>query len=338
MDYPRLPRIYFLFLLLLCLFNNLSALDFNNSTGLEDSSIQVLRKLPPAALADTLNILFKEICSNDPEKGLAFTELALAEAEEAGYKLGQARALSNSGYAYLFLGKHDNALKVYLLSQAIYQEIDDQDGKANITYSIGQTYYFMSDYHQALQYYTRALELYNSINDIDGTGKTYYDIGYIYYDQGKYSMAFEKFQAGLKVTNEEEVYDHINNSLYNGVGHVLIELKDYEESIKYYQRSLEINRKLDDRPGIAHSINNIGNVYYYWGKYEEAFGYYEQALAKFNETGYKMGAAIAVISVWGCRLPTLSLESLRQLWSLLSGTESLGGRRYGRRPGVGREH
>ncbi len=107
-------------------------------------------------------------------------------------------------------------------------------------------------------------------------------------------MAFEKFQAGLKVTNEEEVYDHINNSLYNGVGHVLIELKNYKESIKYYQRSLEINRKLDNRPGIAHSINNIGNVYYYWEKYEEAFGYYEQALAKFNETGYKMGSAITL--------------------------------------------
>ncbi len=69
---------------------------------------------------------------------LSYNSRALAEAEEAGYKLGQARALSNSGYAYLFLGKHDNALKVYLLSQAIYQEIDDQDGKANITYSIGQ--------------------------------------------------------------------------------------------------------------------------------------------------------------------------------------------------------
>ena len=226
-----------------------------------DSLFQSFIGLPPEDIVDTLNKLSKANVANNAQKGFMLAEKAFEEATRIDYQKGRAVALSNIGYAHLFMGRYDDALLDYQRSYDIYTDLEEEEGKANILFSLGQAYYYKSDFHHALEYYDQALAIYQDLGDAYGIAKAFYDIGYIYYDRGKFDLAFEKFQQGLKTTQEETQYDNINNSLYNGIGHVLNVLGKYEESIKYYTKSLELSRSLNNQHGIAHSINNIGNYY-----------------------------------------------------------------------------
>ena len=38
---------------------------------------------------------------------------------------------------------------------------------------------------------------------------------------------------------------------------------DYENSVEYYGKSVEIKEKLQDNKGLASTLNNIGETYFY---------------------------------------------------------------------------
>ncbi|CAF5034600.1 unnamed protein product, partial [Rotaria socialis] len=54
---------------------------------------------------------------------------------------------------------------------------------------------------------------------------------------------------------------------------------EYQQAVKFYEKSLEINRKTlpEDAPSLAPTYGNIGAVYYNMGEYSKALEYYEKA-------------------------------------------------------------
>ena len=70
---------------------------------------------------------------------------------------------------------------------------------------------------------------------------------------------------------------------------------DYEkglpqEALAKFQQALVIFRRLKAQAGVANSLNNIGEVYYYsLGKYDDALNFFSQALAIRREIGDKGG-------------------------------------------------
>lgn len=60
---------------------------------------------------------------------------------------------------------------------------------------------------------------------------------------------------------------------------------DYDNALKYYHKGYEIVRKLDDKRAMASSLNNIGIIYDYNGKFEKALEYYQKALSIIEKLG-----------------------------------------------------
>jgi tetratricopeptide (TPR) repeat protein len=52
----------------------------------------------------------------------------------------------------------------------------------------------------------------------------------------------------------------------------------YDKALEYYQASLEIERSLGNKEGIASSLNNIGSIYKSWGQYDKALEYQQASL------------------------------------------------------------
>lgn len=63
-------------------------------------------------------------------------------------------------------------------------------------------------------------------------------------------------------------------------GRVSLDQGNYREAIKYYERRLEIQEKVQGKENIdtASTLNNIGNVYADLSNYSEAIKYYERCL------------------------------------------------------------
>ena len=67
---------------------------------------------------------------------------------------------------------------------------------------------------------------------------------------------------------------------YNNLGLVFLYLGKYSQAEKYFEKSLEIRQKKQDKdhPKTATTLNNIASVYDRQGKYEEAIKYFFRAL------------------------------------------------------------
>ncbi len=86
-----------------------------------------------------------------------------------------------------------------------------------------------------------------------------------------------------KLEQTDEVKKH-KSSTYNNLGMLFDELKQYEESIKYYNLSLELKKELNTIDIMAYNetLNNLGNTFRNSGQYEKAFENYLEILKNKN--------------------------------------------------------
>ncbi len=110
------------------------------------------------------------------------------------------------------------------------------------------------------------------------------------YDKEKYEEALEKFSEAERQAGLPEDKIRIADILSKG-GFALLEKKLFKTALSYYERSLEINRTLDNKPGLVNNYSYIGKIYTDLGKYEEGIEYFERALKIQEELNDKTGIA-----------------------------------------------
>ncbi len=71
-------------------------------------------------------------------------------------------------------------------------------------------------------------------------------------------------------------------------------LGEYHQAIDFQQQSLEIRREIGDRNGIAASLCNLGNAYKSLGNYPQAIDFYQQSLEIQREIGDRNGIAASL--------------------------------------------
>jgi predicted ATPase/DNA-binding SARP family transcriptional activator len=77
----------------------------------------------------------------------------------------------------------------------------------------------------------------------------------------------------------------------NAAGMLAYDRADYEAAKAFYGESLDVQRVLGDRTGIAVAVNNLGNVAYRQGDMATARARYTETLAIYREENYRWGIA-----------------------------------------------
>ncbi|MFN3916238.1 MAG: tetratricopeptide repeat protein [Flavobacteriales bacterium] len=79
---------------------------------------------------------------------------------------------------------------------------------------------------------------------------------------------------------------------------VALDIKgDYEKALIYYFKSLIIRESLNDKQGIASSLNNIATVYRNQGNYKDAIDFFIKSYKIKDEIGDKKGAANSLLGI-----------------------------------------
>jgi len=73
------------------------------------------------------------------------------------------------------------------------------------------------------------------------------------------------------------------------IGNVYARRGEYDKALEYYEKALDIDREIGDKRGEGNALTNIGNVYDDLGEYDKALEYYEKALEIHREIGDKRG-------------------------------------------------
>jgi|694.fasta_scaffold41450_3 tetratricopeptide (TPR) repeat protein len=96
-----------------------------------------------------------------------------------------------------------------------------------------------------------------------------------------------------------QIYRELNNrpgmaSSLGNLGNIFQSLGQYQTAIDYQQQSLAIKREIGDQSGQATSLGNLGNAYYSLEQYQTAINYHQQSLAIRREIGDRSGEAISL--------------------------------------------
>lgn len=83
----------------------------------------------------------------------------------------------------------------------------------------------------------------------------------------------------------------------NNIGLVYNEQGDYAKAIDNYNQSLKIQKEIGDKKGKANTLNNIGNIYYSLGDFAKAIDYYTQSSKTHREIGNKEGIAMSLNNI-----------------------------------------
>ncbi len=237
------------------------------------------------------NLGLAYIESGDVEKGIGFSEQALAICYEIGDQRNQRNqrnlgiALCNLGRAYSRLGKLEKARDYHEGALAIY--LGDRRAESTILGNLGSDSVRLGETKKAIAYYERQLQIAREIGDrrAEGFALTGFGIAYKSLDANK---AIGYSEQGLIIA--QEIGDRYGEALALGnLGNAVADLDEVEKAIGYYEQALGIARDIGDRHGESGALGGLGLAYVALGEMEKAIGYYGQALVIAQEIGDRRG-------------------------------------------------
>jgi tetratricopeptide (TPR) repeat protein len=104
---------------------------------------------------------------------------------------------------------------------------------------------------------------------------------------GNLEKALQNMRDGLLYF--EEINDSIRIAEALGDIAYLLQATSANENLvmEYNLKALVIREKINDLKGVAYSLNNIGALYWKWGKYDQSVNYFLRALPHFEQLNLK---------------------------------------------------
>jgi signal transduction histidine kinase len=164
-------------------------------------------------------------------------------------------------------------------------KIVDSTKLAVAYYSLGEEYRYNFQTDSAYYYYYKAEKITKKLNKKLLLAKTLYGISAIQSDEKDYTGAeVTSFEAIALLENFKNLVeaDRYKSYVYNNLGIGFSQLQEFDESLKYYNKSLELRRSLKNQNGVDNSLNNIGCLYRDFEKYDVALSYFNQILDNKN--------------------------------------------------------
>lgn len=183
--------------------------------------------------------------------------------------------------------QHKNDLrKIDSIKKLVYNSKDlDSTSVAESHYKIAELYRKATPFSDsAFYYYHKAEKIFKSLNSKYELALTLYGIAVIQKNEkdfiGSEVTCVESLSLFDQLVEKEGVIEG-KSFVYNNLGIVFKELEQYDESVKYFKKSLELKKKLrgDNSFVIESTKNNLANTYKNAKKFEIAKEIYVEILA-----------------------------------------------------------
>ncbi len=194
-------------------------------------------------------------------------------AQVSGNKELQSRILINAGAVYSQTGKHLEAIQKFNKAISVLKELQNDTLLASIQFNLALSYKELGANDKAISLALEASEKFKTLQIKDLQAKCYQTIGNINREIQKDSLSLYFHKKALSYYEVQK--DSIAMaSVLNDMGNTYKQLKDYQEALKYYQRSME----LGDSAFNPMTLGNIAEVYQKMKDYGKAEEYYLQSI------------------------------------------------------------
>ncbi|PKP22125.1 MAG: hypothetical protein CVU05_05180, partial [Bacteroidetes bacterium HGW-Bacteroidetes-21] len=236
----------------------------------------------------------RPMLGSNQQKVLENAKKALADSRKYRLKIQEAHSLRMIGYYYLYESDYDKAIESFERALTLCQQEKDTSGIIDEHMMIGQSLYFKGLYNNAMKHYNVSYQLAVKTADSAQMASLLFEIGWTQYSQTNLKLAQTSFLEALKIQEKIGVDEESINSLYNALGNIYFEFSDYDRALDYYNKSLALNKKSNNRLSEAHTINNLGNVFLKQGHFDLALSKYEEAKKLFEFLNNLQGVAMTL--------------------------------------------
>lgn len=172
---------------------------------------------------------------------------------------------------YLQLGALDQLSAVYLDKALVYSRLGYLDSAH---------YFNQAALEQSRQVYDTLLQV-----------KSLRSIGNVFYKQGQADRALKNFHQALALSKHSSVCCTEQSMLYNNLGVLFSDWQEFDKSLKYYRKALEIADSIGSIEEASRLYNNMGTIYWYKENNDSALLFYLKSLDYREKSGDKNGKA-----------------------------------------------
>ena len=225
-----------------------------------------------------------KLLSNFP-KALEYQLKGLQFVEKKGSLNEKLMSYYYVGEIYNLLNNYSKSLEYYKLGLKTCEENPVDEGTkqsiAKFNLRIAEIYSKEEDYLQSINFIKKSLDTYLAIKDTEGIGLCYSLMGYNLVGKLNFSEAQINLNKALEIftglAKNNFQYNRLVAVNYRTLGNLFNKKKDYEQAIKYLDKSIKINN--ENNFGNANLINDysyLANSYEGLNNYKKALYYYKQ--------------------------------------------------------------
>ncbi|MFC4723232.1 tetratricopeptide repeat protein [Geojedonia litorea] len=188
----------------------------------------------------------------------------------------------NLSFLYLMLGDFEPYREINWKNLKLATKLNDTLSLAMSNDNLAYYYYHYKQNDSAYYYYNRALNWYEALNSLKNQASILGNIASIQRIEKDYVGSEENIIGALKLLQKLPATEsNLDNQwiMYNRLGIISLDLKQYEKSLEYHNKALEVSYKMND--GYYNektSIHNKASVYRKTGDFDDAIALYQSLL------------------------------------------------------------
>jgi len=174
------------------------------------------------------------------------------------------------GMVYFYNNNFLKTLQNFKISLTFAEEAENDSLTAARYSDIGVVYDYMGAFDKSVENYYKALRIFEKASDRVAMSKIYNNLGIISQNRGDTKTAIELYERSLKLKKETHVPDVEIATSFLNLGSVYENTKEYDKSLLYYYKSLNIFKGNKKLKYLSLALSNIAGVKFYIGELDSA--------------------------------------------------------------------
>jgi tetratricopeptide (TPR) repeat protein len=216
---------------------------------------------------------------NEPDMAIRFLEKRLSNDPSDGLQL--AGIYNDLHIANLHKGEYNKALEYLLNCVRICEDLNEKKF-LNISYhNLGLLYQLIGKFDKSHQILKKALNLAIELKDDKSIARAYAYMGVSFMKMQQYDSAL------VYLHKSEQLQDNIMDisSTYNKLSQIYRYKENYQKSLSYLNKSMDINKMKSDKAGLINNYIELGDYYFELNKWDAADEAYTKALDLTMDVG-----------------------------------------------------
>lgn len=216
------------------------------------------------------------LSENKQQQALEYFQQALKLYSENNNTLETAVIHYKIGNLFDTIHDTENTLSNFMEGLNIVASLQEDKQLVRFHNRIGQFYQSIYQFSNAHEYFGNALKIAEKLNVPDLLRETLYLSGNCLNWMEEHKKAFDLLEKAASLETND---DSIAKKILGSMGILLYKMKDYERSLDYMNRALELNEKSgNDASFRANILKSVGYVYFLKGSNDKALRCLDEAL------------------------------------------------------------